>query len=508
MEEPDLGVYSMYLRKSRADAEKERQGEDTLAKHERELTAFSSARGYLVDERDIYREVVSGESVAARKEFQRLMQCVTQRRYKGVIVKAVDRLGRGDIMEYGWILSTFQWTRTLIITPDKVYDPNDPADMQSLQLQMLISNGELKASKARLAAGRAQSVREGQFIGTIPPYGYDRSVIDRRHTLVPNDRAPIVVMIFELAASGWGPAAIANKLNRDGIPAFNGGRWIPAVVKRIIQNPIYKGYVRWRFYKTEVVSRDGLAYEKRRVPNIDGKDYIEVKGLHDPIVSEDLWERANSALRPSVKLKHETRISNPLAGLMFCSRCGKAVGRHVTYYRGQPKARYLHSRYQDCGAKSASEEAVMDTLVSSLQSAASNIEYLANNRDEEAEIYESERKALEKEIAAASRKADKLVELYTADLIGIEEFRTRRSPVDEQIARMRAKAEELEAMEPPDRAAQLVRVREAIDLLRDGSVDAEAKNRMLRLVIERIEYTHEGDRRRRKGNLHLDVRLR
>ncbi|WP_368291640.1 recombinase family protein, partial [Escherichia coli] len=232
MDEPDLGVYAMYLRKSRADAEKERQGEDTLAKHERELSAFSAARRYLVDESDVYREVVSGESVADRKEFQRLMQGVTQRRYKGVIVKAIDRLGRGDIMEYGWILSTFQWTRTLIITPDKVYNPNDQADMQSLQLQMLISNGELKAAKARLAAGRAQSVRDGQYIGTIPPYGYDRTVVDRMHTLKPNDRAPIVVVIFELAASGWGASAIANKLNRAGIPAFGGGFWIPSVIKR------------------------------------------------------------------------------------------------------------------------------------------------------------------------------------------------------------------------------------------------------------------------------------
>lgn len=508
MDEPDLGVYAMYLRKSRADAEKERQGEDTLAKHERELSAFSAARRYLVDESDVYREVVSGESVADRKEFQRLMQGVTQRRYKGVIVKAIDRLGRGDIMEYGWILSTFQWTRTLIITPDKVYNPNDQADMQSLQLQMLISNGELKAAKARLAAGRAQSVRDGQYIGTIPPYGYDRTVVDRMHTLKPNDRAPIVVVIFELAASGWGASAIANKLNRAGIPAFGGGLWIPSVIKRILRNPVYKGYVRWRYYKTEVVSRDGLAYDKRRVLNIDGDDYIEVKGLHEPIVSDELWERANAALRPSVKLKGGQKITNPLAGLMFCSRCGKAVGRHVTYYRGRSRARYLHSRYQDCPAKSASEEAVMDTLISSLQSAAADLEYLAEHRDEEAERAAAEREALEREIAAASRRADKIVELYTADLIGIDEFRARRSPIDEQIARMRKRAEELDSAEPPDRAAQLVKVREAIGLLSNESIDAEEKNRMLRLIVERIEYTNEGDKRRRTGNLHLDVHLR
>ena len=242
--------------------------------------------------------------------------------------------------------------------------------------------------------------------------------------------------------------------------------------------------------------------------NIDGDDYIEVKGLHEPIVSDELWERANAALRPSVKLKGGQKITNPLAGLMFCSRCGKAVGRHVTYYRGRPRARYLHSRYQDCPAKSASEEAVMDTLISSLQSAAADLEYLAEHRDEEAERAAAEREALEREIATAYRRADKIVELYTADLIGIDEFRARRSPIDEQIARMRKRAEELDSAEPPDRAAQLVKVREAIGLLEDDIIDAEEKNRMLRLVVERIEYTNEGDKRRRTENLHLDVHLR
>ncbi len=508
MEAPDIGVYAMYLRKSRADAEKERNGEDTLAKHERELSALCDRDGYLVDEDDIFREIVSGESISDRKEFQRLMDGVTKRRYAGIVVHAVDRLGRGDIMEYGWILSTLQWTRTLVITPGKTYDPNDPADMQSLQLQMLISNGELKASKERLAAGRAQSVREGQFISTIPPLGYDRGIDGTRHTLVPNGRAPLVVKIFELASDGYGPAAIARMLNENGIPAYYGGKWNPTVVRRIISNPIYKGYVRWRHYKTEIASRDGLVYDKRRVPNMDGDDYIEVRGIHEPIVSEELWERANASIRPSARLKSGTKITNPLAGLVFCAKCGKSIGRHVTYYRGQPRARYLHSRYVDCRAKSASEEAVIGTLIGSLDSAARDLSYLVEHGDAEAERMARDREALEREISSASRRADKLVELYTADLIGIAEFRDRRAPIDDQIAMMRARIAEIDARDPPDRAMQLVRVREAISMLRDNSIDAESKNRALRQIIDRIEYSNDGEKRRRTNNLHLDVRLR
>lgn len=46
-----------------------------------------------------------------------------QRRWSGIIVHAVDRLGRGDMMEYGWIQSVLQLIRTLIVIPRKAHDP-------------------------------------------------------------------------------------------------------------------------------------------------------------------------------------------------------------------------------------------------------------------------------------------------------------------------------------------------------------------------------------------------
>ena len=56
------GEYVMYLRKSRADIEKEARGEmETLGKHERELVSMSKRMGIVVA--DIRRELVSGEKI-------------------------------------------------------------------------------------------------------------------------------------------------------------------------------------------------------------------------------------------------------------------------------------------------------------------------------------------------------------------------------------------------------------------------------------------------------------
>ena len=70
------GLYALYLRKSRADIDKERLGEfETLAKHEQELTALAKRDGYALDV-PYYKELVSGERIADRHEFQKMMQSI------------------------------------------------------------------------------------------------------------------------------------------------------------------------------------------------------------------------------------------------------------------------------------------------------------------------------------------------------------------------------------------------------------------------------------------------
>ena len=66
------GDYLIYLRKSRADLEAERHGEgETLARHERTLLDLAGRMKLNIV--DIYREVVSGETIAARPVMQRLL---------------------------------------------------------------------------------------------------------------------------------------------------------------------------------------------------------------------------------------------------------------------------------------------------------------------------------------------------------------------------------------------------------------------------------------------------
>ena len=135
------GLYCAYLRKSRADLEEEARGRgETLARHERILTDTAQRLGIRVAE--TYREIVSGDTIAERPEIRRLLGDINAGRWDGVLVVDVDRLGRGDSIDQGIIMQSFIYSSTLIVTPDKIYDPTDDADAEFFEIKLFFSRRE------------------------------------------------------------------------------------------------------------------------------------------------------------------------------------------------------------------------------------------------------------------------------------------------------------------------------------------------------------------------------
>ena len=80
----ESSVYAIYLRKSRVDEDAELRGEgETLARHEHALLDLARRRGYPIAR--IYKEIVSGESVANRPQMQLLLADVSAGKYAGVL---------------------------------------------------------------------------------------------------------------------------------------------------------------------------------------------------------------------------------------------------------------------------------------------------------------------------------------------------------------------------------------------------------------------------------------
>ena len=141
--------YCIYLRKSRQDLEAEARGEgDTLARHRRTLTELAEARSLPVGA--IYEEVVSGDTIAARPQMQRLLQEVEAGQWRGVIVMEIERLARGDSIDQGIVARAFKYSETRIITPFKTFDPNNEYDEEYFEFGLFMSRREYKTIRRRL----------------------------------------------------------------------------------------------------------------------------------------------------------------------------------------------------------------------------------------------------------------------------------------------------------------------------------------------------------------------
>ena len=98
-------VVAIYLRKSRKDKELEDSGIDTLERHEKILRDLAEQQGLIIGE--VYREVVSGDSIDSRPEMQRLIGDVHNNKWPAVLVVELERLARGDTKDQGIVAEAF-----------------------------------------------------------------------------------------------------------------------------------------------------------------------------------------------------------------------------------------------------------------------------------------------------------------------------------------------------------------------------------------------------------------
>ena len=246
------GLYCAYLRKSRKDVELEAaSGAETLQRHDRQLRELAARLGVRISA--AYREVASGDTIADRPEVRRLLNDVNAGAWDGVLVMDVDRLGRGDSMDQGLIFQSFLYSNTLIITPDKIYDPSDDSDAEFFELKLFFGRREYNMIKKRMQRGRIASVMDGCYLGGPSIYGYERVKLQGRKgwTLRPiPDKAQIVRSVFQWYAYGMdgaptGTNSIANRLNEMGLKTDRGNPFTPSTIRQMLQNPTYIGKVQW-----------------------------------------------------------------------------------------------------------------------------------------------------------------------------------------------------------------------------------------------------------------------
>lgn len=362
-------AYCMYLRKSRADVEAETRGEgETFARHEKALTDFA-VRQSLDIVMPPYKEIVSGETIAARPEMQRLLYDVEQGLWDGVLVMEVERLARGDTKDQGVVAETFKYSSTKIVTPAKTYDPNNDADEEYFEFGLFMSRREYKTIKRRLQGGRVMSVMEGKWIYSQSPFGYNKIKImnDKGYTLEPNpDEAEIVKLIFRLYTESLiGSHRIAKELTELGYKPRISNDWSSASIRDILSNIVYAGYVKKGERPEKSFMQNGVVTKKR----VYNPDHLIVKGIHPPLVSEDTFMAADQIKKMntiSSLNEKSSGLKNPMAGLIVCGTCDRIMQMQEDRKdRKNPKQRLVCLGFH-CETISSNFDYVEDAILEAL----------------------------------------------------------------------------------------------------------------------------------------------
>lgn len=506
-----------YDRKSRFD-DPYLSVEEVLEKHARMINEYAERHlGGPIPAENRYKEVGSGESLDDRPEILKLLKQIEDPRIRAIIVVDVQRLSRGDLEDAGRLIRLLRYTKTFVITPYKIYDLNDDFDRDAFERELKRGNEYLEYFKKISLRGKLDSVREGNYIGSIPPYGFNRIVKENGkklcHTLEERkDQADIVRLVFEWYCNeNIGTTAIARRLEALGIPNKAGGdKWHNYSIVSILENVHYIGCVRWNWRKTiKIIKNQEL---KKLRPRAKIGEFLVFNGKHNPIVSEELFNKAAEIKKLRETSAPDTTLKNPLSGVMFCKTCGSRMGYNTFNAHGveiaPPKVRCANQ--VRCKSGSADFAEVMARVCDALRDCVEDFEVrVEQEEDTSVELYKNLIKDLEKKLKDLEIK-EKLQweakhhpspeERMPADIF--KELNGKLLKEKEEINNALCKAKD-SVPNPVDYKDQIIKFTDTIHKLEDPTLDAATKNRHLREIVERIEYYRPPNVKLTKENRHL-----
>lgn len=484
----------LYLRKSRKDLEFDNEV-DILARHERQLMELANKKGIHIPNENILREVVSGENLVNRPMMQYLLNKIENGEVNNIFCIEIERLSRGNSIDQGIITQAIIMNNVTIHTLQKTYDPKNEYDEEYFEFGLFMSRREYKTINRRLQRGKVQAIKEGKFIASVPPFGYDRVKIkgDKGYTLKINKDAETVQLIFNLCSEGYKTTQLAKHLQKLGIKSSTDKAWTPAMVRNILTNPVYTGYIvsKKRTIIKKVVD-DKIVTSKpvNKTPQL-------TKGLHEPIISDEQFNQVQdflNSLKP-IKVPKKHKLKNPFVGIAFCKICGSRMYRRLNH-RDHTKD-YLACSNMYCNNVSARIYIVEEKLIKQLKEILKEQRTFLDNYEQEiikkAQDYSKEIQNIDKQIIELDNQFTKVCDLLEKGVYSIELFESRSKTITESKNTLnKLKLELIE--ESKNDNTEIIKKRipileQCIEHYYD--LNMEQRNELLSVLITRIEYYKE-----------------
>ena len=319
----------------------------------------------------------------------------------------------------------------------------------------------------KIRRGMRESALKCKVTGALP-FGY-KSDADK-NIILDEEKAPLVVKIYELYADGWSAKEIVDHLNEKGIKTRQGQKFNKNSLPRILSNPRYKGI---------------YMYQDRVVPDAIPR-----------IVSDELWEKVQKLLAKNKKVgaKYKTPADYILTTKLFCGHCkSMMVGESGTgkygdvYHYYKCSAKKYHTK--TCDKKNVKKDYIENLVVENIYyNILGNDELIERIADKAVEVQSTEQSngildALKAELSEAEKALNNLMSAIESGVV-TKTTKKRLEELEETIEDLEFEIQKENATKPKLERDLIVFL---LDQLRDGDLsDINYRKRLIDTFVHKI----------------------
>lgn len=404
----------------------------------------------------------SGKSFE-RPAVKEMLEQVRLGKAQCIIVKDISRFGRDYIIAGNYISRVFPFLGVRFIAINDGLDSSRIADVDSLEtaFKTLLYDLYSRDLSRKVRNAKRFRAQQGEWMSAIAPYGYMRDTQKKNHMVIDPPAAEVVRRIFQMIAEGLSAVQTAKILNQECVPTpmlykqaqssiprhwntlYEENFWTDSAIIRIARDEQYLGKVVYgkRFYD-QIGQGHSLKVRK--------KDWIVVEGMHEGIVSQVEFDRAQAALREFSE-RAGASCSNPLSKKVRCGVCGHAMTREDVKH---PYFFCRTSRMVDsfsCSGERVLESDIIEIILSGLHAQAVSAVRWERIWETRHQTEKTDFTAIQKQVASlretCAQQDGQIKELYEALVSGSvsrDEYKAAKAMLVSRRDQVKARISELE----------------------------------------------------------------
>lgn len=454
----------------------------------------------------------TGVRVDVRPSFKKMIHDAKHNKFDLIITKEVSRFAR-DLEDSIHYIRELKDSGVGVFFENQNLNTFDSNSELILNIMFNLAQDESRKLSSRVKFGHRQAIENGHVLGSSNITGYKK---DNCKLVIVENEAKFIKTLFELYSSGkYGFQKLSKKLSELGYLNKKGKLYDKDSLKRMIENPKYKGYYRAKTYEI-------LDYRtKRRKKNsLDDQVLYKCKdGSIPAIISEELWDQANKILKSRTKGYESNNywsggLKYAFSSKIYCKEHNTNFQRsHGSKNKNRPTwscSMYLQHRLAACESPIIAEtdlynimSSIMNNIIPQKKKIVDNMLKLYENIDRTNDYYK-ELELLNTNIKIIEQKKSMALDLiFNGDISKeslkmqfekydqeIKSFNVKKTMIIKQIERLNNSHDNL------DRMTKLI----------EEEINGGALNEFIRKFVDEIIISKiDGDRYNTKLDIYLDL---